>query len=110
GDWDQAIADCTRALELNPTYALAYSSRGSSYLKKGDWDRALADYNRALELNPNDVRSLFNKALVFDKAGRKQEALEAYGRFLGSAPKSPSKETRARIEQARKRIKVLEKY
>jgi len=109
GDWDQAIADCTRALELNPTYALAYSSRGSSYLKKGDWDRALADYNRALELNPNDVRSLFNKALVFDKAGRRQEALEAYGRFLGSTPKSPSKETRARIEQARKRIKVLEK-
>jgi len=53
GDLDQAIADYTRAIELNPNYAAAYNSRGLAHASKGDYTRALADVTKADELVPS---------------------------------------------------------
>ena len=50
---DQSIADCNRAIELNPNYAEGYKQRAVAYSLKGDHDQAIADYSRAIELNPN---------------------------------------------------------
>jgi tetratricopeptide (TPR) repeat protein len=52
GDFDGAIADYSRAIELDPRYALAWGSRGAARAKKEDWDGAIADYTRAIELDP----------------------------------------------------------
>ena len=49
GEFDKAIADCTKSLEvcrrlmLDPLYK-AHSIRGDAYLKKGEFDKAIADY------------------------------------------------------------------
>jgi tetratricopeptide (TPR) repeat protein len=51
--FEQAIIDYTRAIELDPTYARAYASRGSAYRRLKEYERAMQDYNRALELEPN---------------------------------------------------------
>jgi len=51
GQLDQAIADYTKALEINPRLAIAYAQRGNIYNEKGQLDRVLADYNKALEIN-----------------------------------------------------------
>ena len=53
GDSNQVIADCTRAIELDPRLAVAYWSRGIAYARKGDQKRALADQRKALELDPS---------------------------------------------------------
>lgn len=52
GDPDGAIADYSRALELDPKDAAAYNNRGNVKKDKGDVDGAIADYSRALELDP----------------------------------------------------------
>ena len=52
GDLDGALADYTRALELDPKLADACNNRGCVKQAKGDLDGALADYTRALELDP----------------------------------------------------------
>ncbi len=54
-EYDLAIADYNRALELSPNYARAYASRGSAYRSLREYELAIADYNRALELWPNYV-------------------------------------------------------
>jgi tetratricopeptide (TPR) repeat protein len=51
GDLEGAIADYSRALELNPRYATAYHNRGIAKRARGDLDGSIADYSRALELN-----------------------------------------------------------
>jgi len=51
--YDQAFADFTKSIELNPSYAFAYNNRGVAYSKLHDWDRAIADYTKALELDPD---------------------------------------------------------
>ena len=43
-DLDQAAADETKAIELDPNIADAYVRRGASYLNKGDIKSAIADY------------------------------------------------------------------
>jgi len=50
GDYDRAIADTTRAIELDPKSTTAYSIRGLAYSAKGDSVRANADYYKSDEL------------------------------------------------------------
>src|SRR5207302_112018 len=52
GQHDQAIADCSRALELDPTFAMAYATRGRARFEKGDLAPAIADLTKALEIHP----------------------------------------------------------
>ena len=47
---DLAIAECTRALNLDPDDALAYVNRGLAYYDKGDHDRALTEYTETLKI------------------------------------------------------------
>jgi serine/threonine protein kinase len=48
--WDLALAQYTRATELQPDHYLAWSGRGSLYLRVGSWDEAAKDYATALQL------------------------------------------------------------
>jgi tetratricopeptide (TPR) repeat protein len=53
GEYDQAIADYGKAIQLNPKYAEAYNNRGAAHEKKQDKGKAIADYRMALSLNPS---------------------------------------------------------
>jgi tetratricopeptide (TPR) repeat protein len=44
--YDQAIADYTKAIELNPKYGAAYHNRGAAYEEKGQYAQAAADYTK----------------------------------------------------------------
>lgn len=52
GDLDGAIANSSRAIELDRRNADAYVDRGIARYKKGDFDGSMADLNRAVELVP----------------------------------------------------------
>ena len=57
GDYDHAIEAFTKAIELNPNYAVAYNNRGLVYNNIGEFDRAIADYTKAIELKPDFVEA-----------------------------------------------------
>ena len=44
-DYDRAIADYNRAIELSPQSALAFNNRGTAYRNKGRYDSAIQDYD-----------------------------------------------------------------
>ena len=50
GDHDKAIADFTKAIELDPKFVPAYDIRGGLYRRKGEDAKADADYRKAREL------------------------------------------------------------
>ena len=52
GDYDRAIADLDRAIQLRPDYGLTYAQRGAVYGIKGHYDRAIADFKIAAGLCP----------------------------------------------------------
>ena len=53
-EYDDAIADYTKAIALDSNLAAAYTNRGLAYEKKDEVDRAIADYTKAIALDPND--------------------------------------------------------
>jgi tetratricopeptide (TPR) repeat protein len=65
GDANGAIADCSRALELDPKSIPAIYKRGVFKLQnKGDYDGAIADLNRTIELSPNEADYYSDRGLA----------------------------------------------
>ena len=52
-EFDRAIADLNKALELNPKSALAYCNLGWTYEAMHDERKAIAHYRKALEIDPS---------------------------------------------------------
>jgi tetratricopeptide (TPR) repeat protein len=50
--WDKALADQTKALELQPESDQSLSRRGEVHLALKQWDSAIADFSKAIALNP----------------------------------------------------------
>ena len=42
GEYDRAISDFDKTIEMNPNYAQAYLNRGITYMRKGMLENALA--------------------------------------------------------------------
>jgi tetratricopeptide (TPR) repeat protein len=78
---DQAIADYTKAIELEPENAVAYAGRGIQYGNKGLYDQALADENKSIALQPNDARTYNNRGIIFMAKGY-------YGQTIADATKA----------------------
>ena len=67
-DYQHAIADLTRACELDPTRAEYFYERGIAYRDSRQTDLAASDFDRALALEADDLSSLAARArLRLDK-------------------------------------------
>lgn len=68
-DYDMAIVDIKRAIELNPDFAVAYNIRGNSYAGKGNHDQAIEDYTKAIELKSDIAAPYFNRGKSYLNKG-----------------------------------------
>jgi tetratricopeptide (TPR) repeat protein len=110
GDSDGAIADYTRAIELNPKYVEAYNNRGAEKLKKGDFDGAITDCNRAIELDPEHANAYAIRAYARDKTGDSDGAMADLGRAIKLNPKDASAyDFRGEIEARKKQYAAAAK-
>jgi Flp pilus assembly protein TadD len=50
GQYDKAISDFNRAIEINPRNATVYENRGIAYESLGDKEKACSDWKRACQL------------------------------------------------------------
>ncbi|MFN8659995.1 MAG: tetratricopeptide repeat protein [Candidatus Obscuribacterales bacterium] len=47
-----AIADLSKLIETDPSYAAAYTERGICYMDQKNFEKARQDFDRAIQLNP----------------------------------------------------------
>jgi len=87
GQWDEAIADYNKAIEINPKYPEAYSNRGVAYDNKGQYDKAISDYTKAIEINPRLVEAYSNRGLAYDNKGQHDEAISDYTKAIEINPR-----------------------
>ena len=87
GDIERAIQDYTRALELDPQYALAYYDRGTAYQQRRELGLAIADYSRAVALDPGHTDGFYNRGLAYLTSGQAELALADLTRVLASDPR-----------------------
>jgi TolB-like protein/Tfp pilus assembly protein PilF len=53
-DYDAALKEFDRAIELQPSSAVSRLMRASVYRCRGEWKRTLVEFQRAADLNPRD--------------------------------------------------------
>jgi tetratricopeptide (TPR) repeat protein/predicted aspartyl protease len=63
-DYENALADLTRACELAPDKSEYFYQRGVAYRESQQFAPAMSDFNRALELNPDDLSALTARAAL----------------------------------------------
>ena len=86
GRHDNAIADYSEALKLEPTDADIYNNRGNALRRKGQYDRAIADYNEAIKLAPNDPDPVNGRGNAYFNKGDRERALEDFNRAIKLDP------------------------
>jgi tetratricopeptide (TPR) repeat protein len=80
-DYDRAIADYTRVIEVHPQ-AAAYSNRGYAYTHKRDSDRAFADYASAVETDAGYADTYFNRGNAYDDIKDFDRAVVEYSKAI----------------------------
>jgi tetratricopeptide (TPR) repeat protein len=80
---EQAIADFTRAIELNPLFASAYHNRGVALKHLGQTLEAISDFRKAISISSKHLRTkkslldlLLPLAISYVQANRLEEALK----------------------------------
>ena len=59
GEYEQAIDEYQRVVQINPNYALAYYNLGETYRLKGKLDDAIVFFQKGVEIDPNNLLGLF---------------------------------------------------
>ncbi|MAT45206.1 MAG: hypothetical protein CL609_23000 [Anaerolineaceae bacterium] len=63
--YEQALEDFNEAIEIDPTFAMAFNGRAVIYAAfKGDLDLAVADLTQAISLEPNNAEYYYSRGSV----------------------------------------------
>lgn len=85
-----ALPDYARAVEIFPQYADAYKNRGLLFAEIGDWNKALADADKTVALSPNDAVVYLTRGLVYYNLRQLDKAIADYDRCIAIDPKQAS--------------------
>ena len=76
----------TKAIELNPNYAVAYNNRGYAQLSQKNLGYALRDLNQAIALNPNYALAYNNRGKVQFQRKKYDLAMMDFDRAIALKP------------------------
>lgn len=88
GNLDGAIADYTKAIQLDPNFADAYLNRGAARNLKDDSEGAMADYSKAIELDPNPADAYLYRGILLNDKGSLDSALVDFNKAIELNPRS----------------------
>ena len=81
-DYQGAIIDYSRAIEIEPEYAIAYSNRGVAKYYLEDFRGAIIDYTKAIRIYPEYGLAYYNRALAKDNLQDYQGAIFDYSKAI----------------------------
>jgi tetratricopeptide (TPR) repeat protein/predicted aspartyl protease len=89
-DYEHAISDLTRAIELNPADPQLFRDRASAYAGARQIQLARADLDHALTLKPDDVSALLARAQIKIDAREQSSAIADLRAASDAVPKGDS--------------------
>ncbi|MBU1996923.1 MAG: tetratricopeptide repeat protein, partial [Candidatus Omnitrophica bacterium] len=75
-EYDLALADYNKALELEPRNLVALTSRGYLFYLMGKYNRAIDDLTRAVSVYPQYVPAYLNRSLSYERIGEYRAAID----------------------------------
>lgn len=86
-EYDKAIIEFTKAIEVNPLHSNPYYARGRAYYYKQDYDKAIADYTKAIEIDPQNASAYNNRGLAYYYKTEYDKAIADYTKAVVINPK-----------------------
>lgn len=100
-NYSPAVADCTRALDLDPTYTKARKTKAKALGESGNWEEAIREYKAIHEANPSEpgiAKEIRNAELELKKSKRKD-----YYKLLGISKDATEQE----IKKAYRKLAII---
>src|SRR5690606_5490869 len=86
GQWQTALENCNKVLELNDSHQTALYGRGYALMQLEQHDQALESLKKVLELNPIHQEALMAAGFVAAAMGRMEESRGYYREYLELNP------------------------
>ena len=74
-NYDMALSDFNKSIELNSRYYVSYENRGYIYSLQEDYDKAILDFEKSLELSPESSYSYCSLGFVYLQLENYEDAL-----------------------------------
>lgn len=80
GDYDNAIADCHRAIEVDPEFGNPYNDIGAYLIQQEKWEDAIPWFEKAIAAKRYEARAYphFNLGRVYEHQRKWQKAKQCY--------------------------------
>jgi len=82
GNLEPAIAEYTKALDIDPRFADILCRRANIHQSKDDFDRAIADFSKAIAAEPKNPIPLLGRGSAFEAKSLMQQAIADYSRAI----------------------------
>jgi tetratricopeptide (TPR) repeat protein len=113
-DYDKAIKDFDRAIDMTPKEALeygegsvlAYGNRGNAYSAKNDSKNAIASYTAAIAIDPKYPAGYTGRGLEYEKLGNIDKARADFKAALDLQPKY--QDGQWALDKAREHLSALD--
>lgn len=86
GDYDQAIDNLDKAIDVLPTRSEYYAARGYVFLNDGVKEKAEADFEEALKLHEFEMLAHYGRGVLAYKDRNWEDAETAFSRALAVDP------------------------
>ncbi len=88
GKLDEAIAECHRAIEMDPEFGNPYNDIGAELIEKGQFDEAIPWFERAMQARRYESPAFphLNLGRVFERKRLWDKAIDAYKQALTLNP------------------------
>jgi tetratricopeptide (TPR) repeat protein len=86
GQYDLAMIEYKKAIEILPQYAKAHSNLGYAHFEKGQYDRAIAEFTKAIDIDPLYAKAYNNRGLVYFTRGEYDRAIHDYDKAIEIDP------------------------
>lgn len=90
GKHQQAIADYTEAIKLEPRYSTVYFYRGKSYSEIKQYQHAVTDYTKAISIDKNNDSFFYYRGLAYSYLNQDQKAVDDFSQAIRLQPDSYS--------------------
>jgi tetratricopeptide (TPR) repeat protein len=89
GDYQRALQEVNKAMDLDPSYFPAYMTAGNSFMMRHQPKDAFLAFNAALRLRPKDPSALFNMGVLLFDQNRFTRAAELLQMASEGRPRDP---------------------
>ena len=81
-DFNTAITEFTKAVEMNPEHAQSYAGRGYAHLNLKKFDLALRDFNKSINIDPGNHKLYSDRAYIYYQTGELDLAITDYSKAI----------------------------